>query len=215
MRKMIVALCLLFCAFIPTAVQAQGKITLYKVPNQMIDIGPIQEEILSKVVIKARLAVALGAKALFFRIDSPGGRVEAGMKFIQNIEELKKRNVRISCVVDTNASSMAFVILQAICDDRFTTKRATFLVHNVSNEYKIEKKTEFSLSLNEMKEQVQSLQALSDANVEICAPRMKLSVEELKAKIAAHAWIFGWQEALDVGAVDAYVDPMSLPPLMK
>lgn len=62
-----------------------------------------------------------------------------------------------------------------------------------------------------MLEDVAMLNALNEALAEIEGGRLKISVEEYKAKIAKRAWIMNWQEALDVGAVDGIVSPNSLP----
>jgi hypothetical protein len=57
------------------------------------------------------------------------------------------------------------------------------------------------------------LEALDRAMAEMCAARLFISVEEYRAKVFGRDWTLDYNDALDVGAIDRVVDPMTLPPL--
>src|SRR6266700_555936 len=47
---------------------------------------------------------AAGAKKIFIRINSPGGEMDSGMKFVQKIESF---GIPVVCIADNKAYSMA------------------------------------------------------------------------------------------------------------
>ncbi len=175
-------------------------------PNGMIEIGDFSVEDLAPVQAKFDELVSGGAKVVVFRINSYGGSVRAGLDFIQAVDEARKRGVRTECVVDYKAMSMGFVFLQAACDVRIMTTRSILLAHSASSDF--DRGTAVEIA-NELA----YLQALDRAMSELSAARLFISVEEYRAKTTGRDWTMTWEEALDVGAIDRVVDPMSLPPL--
>lgn len=102
-------------------------------PNKMIEIKDIDLDNVLPVVEKVDELVAAGEKTILFKIHSGGGQIGLGIALINHIEDLKKKEgLRVQCVVDWYAMSMAYTILQGVCDDRFMTKRAILLAHNGS-----------------------------------------------------------------------------------
>jgi ATP-dependent protease ClpP protease subunit len=63
-------------------------------------------------------------------IDSPGGEVQAGLRFINLMVAAQKKGVRFDCVVHHLAASMAFQILTQ-CDNRLTHDSSMLLWHSV------------------------------------------------------------------------------------
>lgn len=63
-------------------------------------------------------------------INSGGGSQVAGQDIIDIIESLKKTGIKFTCVVDHEASSMAFNIFTH-CNLRYATSKSHFLVHKV------------------------------------------------------------------------------------
>jgi ATP-dependent protease ClpP protease subunit len=148
-----------------------------------------------------------GETKIWLQIDSFGGSIFDGMDFIKRIEDAKKRNpgVKTVCAVDVKAYSMGWALLQSgACDERVMTKRSTLLAHNASGGTKG--------TADQMEEDAELVRELSNALAEMCAARLKISVDEYKAKIDRRAWTFGWEKAVEIGGVDRVVDPSDIPP---
>lgn len=64
-------------------------------------------------------------------IDSLGGYLDSGQQIIDMMEAEKAHGVRLVCVVQKEATSMAFNILTH-CDIRLASPKARFLVHNAA-----------------------------------------------------------------------------------
>jgi len=171
----------------------------------MIRIGDVEPETLAGVQELFDMRVRAGDRNILFRIDSFGGSIFDGLDFMQHVEDAKKRNnITVTCVVDTHAMSMGFVFLQDFCDTRLMTKRSVLLAHNGS--------ARAAGTSEEMKRTAKFLEEISNALSEVCAARLNISVAEYKAKIQHADWVFGWEEALAVGAVDGVVNVSDLPP---
>lgn len=169
----------------------------------MIRVGKFNAEELS-VTEATFLEQLKGAPpVVVFEIDSPGGQIMLGLKFIKEINHYRKQGLKTVCVVDPYAASMGFVFLQAACDVRLMTKGAVLLAHRGS--------AGAEGTVEEMEESVQFLQAMNFALSEIEAARLNITVEEFRAHIEKHAWTMGWAEALQIGAIDGTVDAMDLP----
>lgn len=180
-----------------------------KVRTGMIEIGSIYSDEIKVAQLKIDDQVESGNKQIVLRINSNGGGIFTGLDFIQYLDELKKDGVRITCVVDHRAISMAFVILQAACDERLATDRALFLAHNGS--VKSEGGTK-----EDLEEDVDLLATLNENMARICSKRMGMKLEEYKKHLHdKKSWIFGPEEALRVHAIDKIVDPKDLPPVAK
>lgn len=170
-----------------------------------IEVRGIDETSLLRPEATMAWRVNEGDRTLLLVIDSPGGSLSAGMSFIRRTEQLKKRyGVKIKCVVDTLAASMGFAVLQSVCDERLMTKRAVLMTHNgrVSGQG----------SSQEMTEAERFLSAANVALAEVCAARLKMSLDAYRNKIANGSWAMAWVEAMEVGAVDGIIDPSQIPP---
>ena len=176
-------------------------------PGSMINISDIDEASLDVVRAKIAAHVAAGERELLFRIDSNGGSIFEGLRFIQELEEYKKQGIVVNCVVDTKAISMGFVILQASCDKRMATRRALFLAHNGSI-------AQTGGDAKTLQEDVDLLTVVNDNMALICATRMGMPLAEYKRRLNDQAsWIFGSDEALKYNAIDSIAIPSQLPPL--
>ena len=65
--------------------------------------------------------VQSGLKNVTLLIDSPGGRVDVGMAFVETMRAAQSQGVHFTCIIDGKAMSMALVIFSE-CD----TRRAVF-----------------------------------------------------------------------------------------
>jgi ATP-dependent Clp protease protease subunit len=81
---------------------------------------------------KAQKAVlefaAQGDEPIWFRINSPGGSVDAGLILV---DTMKAVSAPIHCVVESAAYSMAAIIL-TFCDKRYAMPHATIMLHEAS-----------------------------------------------------------------------------------
>jgi len=183
---------------------ARAQTTLPPSSSGAIRVGDISHETVADIAQAAAKQIQAGEKELLFVIDSFGGSIFDGLDLIKFLElQKKRRGLTYTCVVDTSAMSMGFVFLQAVCDKRLMTKRSILLAHNGSGAVRG--------TAEELEKAASFLRALSDAMAELCARRLKITPAEFKAKIAHGDWVFGWEEALQVGAVDGVVDHADLP----
>lgn len=197
------------CALLLVACAAPLRASATSYPSQSIPVGDIGRDELGPVVQKFDEFVARGDTHVLFRLDSPGGSIFAGLEFIQHVEEAKKTHpLRVSCVVDTMAASMAAVILESgVCDERLMTPRSIILVHRGS--------IGAQGTAEEVEESVDVLEALNEAMAMTIAARIGMPLEEYEARVAKHAWTMGPREALAFHFVDAVVSPGELPPVAE
>lgn len=211
------ALSFLGCAHVPSQTNDAGVLASYSVfppttvqvteppsyaaadqPGGMIDITTVNEPGLAPVLEKFEERAKAGDPEVWFRINSPGGSVFAGLDFIQKVEDLKREHgTTVVCVVDSKAYSMAFVFLQTFCDDRRMTQRATLLAHNASGS--VEGTAE------QMRDMADFLAALSESLAAECAERLEMPLEDYKAKMAGKDWTMSSKDAVAFKAVDSIV----------
>ncbi len=139
---------------------------------------------------------AQSSQAIVFEINSGGGSVEAGFAISKSIE---RSETPIICVVDGEADSMAFYVLQS-CKIRFMTKRSILMIHMPSLSGRV------NGNMNDFADYTDSLTAMTKAMCEHVARRMKMQPEDLYARIKIRAWWMEWKEAVEFGAVNMAVD---------
>jgi ATP-dependent Clp protease protease subunit len=136
-------------------------------------------------------AIADKADALVFEIDSVGGNVDAGFALIKAIERVP---FPVYCVVDGEADSMAFIILQS-CAHRLMTKRSRLMMHQA--------RLLFTPTPDEAKNRSEELQRLTHGLVEHVAVRMHMTAESVLKRIPGTTqWWMNDEEALKYQAVD-------------
>lgn len=142
-------------------------------------------------------AIALKPEAIIFEINTGGGEVPAGFMISKAIEASP---VPVICVVDKEAQSMGFYILQS-CPIRYMTKRSVLMAHEIS--YSIT----YAGQTNEWENVYNEIKFENKAMAEHIAKHLKnMTPEQLLAKIAGgHMWIMDWKESLSAGAVDGIV----------
>jgi ATP-dependent protease ClpP protease subunit len=103
--------------------------------GQVIKLDPkatvrVTGVITSAILPKGKELIDMAAKnkEVTLLINSPGGQVIPGFMFIDDMELVKSRGVKIRCVVPNLAASMAFHIL-AHCDSRYSLNSAVLLWH--------------------------------------------------------------------------------------
>lgn len=181
--------------------------TLVLTTAPMIPVGNFEESEIVPAAQALMTQVADGERQVFFRIDSFGGSVWLGLKFIQLVDEARKAGVRVSCVVDGKAMSMGFVFLQAACDDRWMTRHSVLLAHQGSSAA--------AGTAEELREAADILDSINTALAATCAERMGMSVQSFLARISKRAWVMASPAALRAHAVDGLVSASDLPPVLS
>ncbi len=135
--------------------------------------------------------------AVVIVIDSPGGSLQAGWKIIKI---LRASPVPVHCIVDGEADSMAFVMLQA-CTSRGMTGESRLLAHQPYVRLGGE-----PVHINELKSLLNNMVALAEQIDVLCANRMGITVDEYQAQTNAIDWWMSSIGAIKANAVD-YVAP--------
>jgi len=118
---------------------------------------------------------------IYIYINSPGGSVDAGMQLVTYIESLKEQNIVVNCIAE-NAMSMGFLIFQ-YCDNRYITKYATLMQHQMSLgniKGKIKEINSYIEYINLMEDKINLDQAT----------RIGLSIDEFNTKINNDWWLY-------------------------
>lgn len=172
--------------------------------NGAIELQSINEESVALIQQKMDTLVSLGAKNITLKINSDGGDVEEGNKLILFLEEKIKAGIQIRCIVDFRARSMAFIVLQSPgCQTRLATVRAMFLAHEPSLEIGGNRAIHNKV--------IEYLSALAENMASIAGNRLKIGVKGYEEKVKDGDWIFAYNEALAVGAIDGPIDPKDIP----
>jgi len=129
-------------------------------------------------------------QTFYIYLQSPGGSVFAGK---QLVDYLKSTDRKIVCIGNT-AISMAFVILQA-CPTRIVTEDAVLMSHQIS--------TGMEGSLKQVKAAVTLMEKLEKLYDTMIAKRLKLSLEDYRAKIDPEFWMLGSEDILSNKAADS------------
>lgn len=185
-----------------------GRPVLYNQaqPLTSVEVPNFDPDGMSSVYSKFYQHAEAGDKTVFFNINSNGGSVFGGLDLIKAIEDVKKsKGIHTVCVVDTHAFSMGFIFLQSgACDERYMTERSLLLAHNVS--------ASADGNAEDMEKMAKVVREISLAMANLVCSRMHMPVESYLDRIRGKDWIFGYKEAIAVGAVDGVYPAEALPP---
>ncbi len=170
-----------------TKCPATGHCVLY----QRLD-GPVEPERLAPIM--ETLKEAKAGQIVMLDINTPGGSVSAGFELEKALESTP---AEVFCVVDGNAYSMGFFLLQS-CQHRVMTKRSNLMAHEP---------LEFTqgptpLTLNTLEGMTADLSATARGLAEQAIARLKMTYEQYVAKTRGKNWFLAWPEAQAVSAVD-------------
>lgn len=159
--------------------------------------GEIDQNKASDIVYLIKEANDQKAKGIIMEIDSPGGSVPDGYDIVKAMEESE---IPVKCVVDFEAASMAFYILQA-CQERVMTKRSVAMAHE------LRLSGLFSGLPNEWKAVAEMMAAMQEALIQHCIKKMNVTSEEFRERTdGGKQWWFSYKDALKYGAIDEAVD---------
>lgn len=141
-------------------------------------------------------AQAMKPHAIILEINSRGGEVDSGMRLIKSIEASP---VPVHCLVDGNALSMGFAILQA-CHTRTATFRSALMTHEASIN------TSLQGPEKDYRNFAEHLRVVTEGLSRHCSKRLSMTFEQYKDKIRnGQDWWMTPEEALKVDALDAIV----------
>lgn len=143
-------------------------------------------------VVSALANLPPDLRVVVFVIDSPGGDLAAARRIVRSLEELPA----LACVVDGDALSAAFYLLQS-CPARLMTLRSTLMVH--------EGRLVMPEGMEPTEEDKIAMEAWNRGLAEQVCGRLAISREDCVARYASEDWWMGWREGLSVGAVDDVV----------
>jgi ATP-dependent Clp protease protease subunit len=105
----------------------QGKPVV--INDRIVEIaGGVSFEGMKKAQKQVLDFAAQGDDPIWFRINSPGGSVDAGLILVDTMEAIK---APIHCIVESAAYSMAAIIL-TYCEKRYALPHATIMLHEAS-----------------------------------------------------------------------------------
>jgi ATP-dependent protease ClpP protease subunit len=142
-------------------------------------------------------AIKKKPKLIVIEINSGGGFTDPGFLISKAIEASK---VPIYCIVDGEADSMMFFILQS-CPNRFMTRRSRLMAHEPSVE-----SVTGSPNRHRLQNLVDELTVLNENMVSHYARRLHLTFSEIRDRILDKDWWMNPETALEVGAVDRVID---------
>ena len=156
----------------------------------------VQGEITDELITHKILELAkLNSDIIYVYIQSNGGSVLAGKRFIQFISTLNNHGKNISCIAD-EAFSMGFVILQ-YCPHRYVMQNSIIMQHQMSLGVSgpINNMDNYLTMIHQIKEELNNHQA----------NRLKLSLEIFEQQISNDLWIYG-ENIIKSNAADEIVE---------
>lgn len=160
------------------------KETITLTPKNIVNLrGEISDQSVSQTLSKLLPMLDNSDRTIYLVLNSPGGSVSAGLDFIEAVRPYK--NLKVICLY---CASMAYMILQAVENDRIVTQSSILMSHRASlgglggqiNDGELESRLNFiRFMINTLEQKV--------------ADRVGLTLEEYKDKIKDEWYLFGTQ----------------------
>lgn len=131
---------------------------------------------------------------LMLDMNTPGGSLDEGF---QLEKELEATRAKVICMVDGDAYSMGYLILQS-CQTRVMTKRSNLMTHEAI----LYSPTASVETLSSLQAQLDDLQATASAMAEQGARRLNVPFNEYVTRTSGKPWFMTWAMAKQVNAVD-------------
>lgn len=167
--------------------------------------GEVSEKTTSEFI--SGVLLKQNEKSLTVYIASGGGSVLDGARIVQTVRDLKKvkPSLRVRCYA-SYAASMAFVILQTICDERLIGEVSTLMQHQ----------TTFGVSGRDGEVQarvgmVSTVNLWMDA---LQAARLGISIPALRERVRDEWWLIG-EQSIKARAADSIAAILCTPALTK
>ena len=126
-------------------------------------------------------------------VDSPGGSVNAILKFVDFVTLAKKNNklLTFTSIISGSAASAA-TIMSIVADNRYMTKNATAMIHELSSGN--------SGKYTELNSYIEHLKDLHESLVNIYCDKVKISRSEVEVLLRQEMW-FTAAQYMDMGFV--------------
>ena len=165
-------------AFVINLAYTQQIITLKK--NNFISMDDTIDD--ENVELWSKQMNKLTSNPIYIYIDSPGGSVDAGLQFINNMNWHIKQGKTVNCIVKS-AYSMAFNILQN-CSNRYVMASSTLMQHQMSL-------GGINGPLNNLMNYLEMIHSISNEIDNNVSKRIGLSLEDYRNKIKNDWWFTG------------------------
>ncbi len=175
------------------------------VNDRVVDFtGAVTLDLMKRAQKQVLEFAAQGDDPIWFRINSPGGSVDAGLILVDTIKSVK---APIHCVVESAAYSMAAIFL-TYCDKRYALPHATIMLHEAS--YGMMGEDPSNRARHEF------LTRYLDRMHEEIAKNIQMDVSKYRERIRDAWWLLA-DEALAARIIDAIVQDMAYAetPLVK
>jgi ATP-dependent protease ClpP protease subunit len=148
--------------------------------------GPVTESTVKPAISFLKSASESKIPVVMLEINTSGGSVDDGFELMRAIE---MASPKVVCVVDGEAASMGFFILQS-CDYRIMTKRSVLMAHQVMA------RDIPSLNPTQGQNLVDHLKVICRAYAEGVSERSGIPVQAFLDRHAKGDWNMNWDEAL-------------------
>lgn len=170
------------------------------VPKYRFSEG-VSDRAAKKAVAWIEAANKAGADEILLEINTGGGSVPAGFEISRAIED---SNAPVTCVVDGEAASMGFYVLQS-CEKRLMTRRSRLMAHEPSLTGMM------GGNPNDWQSITDNIKATAETMAWWCWHRLKVSRKFYDEKtVGSKQWWVLVDEAKKIGAVDDEVESVKL-----
>lgn len=144
--------------------------------------------------IKAILSVPKEVAQVTVYIDSPGGDILAGLRMVEAARAVKatRPGLRVSCFIQS-AASMAFVLVQTVCDERVVGPTSILMMHQAG--------IGMQGKWGEIQSRSLLIKQIVDWLEQETASRLGLSLRKYRDTVVNDWWLVG-QVAVDSKAAD-------------
>lgn len=176
--------------FAATAAPARAETIKLEKANTFVIRGEVTSSSMNKL---SHQILESKADKIYLFINSPGGSIFAGLKFM---EAVKATDKKVICVADT-AISMAFAILQGICSERLIMENAVLMQHVAAYNLQGQEPNNYTFS--------RFLHSMALSLYANQAKRMGMAYADFYSKIRDDWWMWG-EEAVQANAADRVVN---------
>lgn len=177
------------------------KIITLRTDNLVNIRGPILDKSVDTFVSKL---LKIPSNDIFIFINSPGGVVTEGLRFIQIMQTFENINKKVYCIVNKGAS-MAFVIFQH-CQNRYIIDGSILMQHQMSGGV--------SGPIENVKNRMKLFNNIYLKMNNYQSKKLKLTLNEFLDKVTSDWWLFD-DEILTENAGDEKVKIICHPDLLK
>lgn len=187
-------LVLLLSLFFVRPVQSSVPSVLVLEKDSFVRLSEDVNAVSASKFIKAILSVPEDAVQVTVFIDSPGGDILAGLRMVEAARAVKaaRPELRLTCFVQS-AASMAFVLVQTICDERIVGPTSILMMHQAG------------VGMQGKWGEIQSRSLLIEQLVnwleKETASRLGLSLRKYRDTVVNDWWLVG-QTAIEAKAAD-------------